>query len=603
MDMGIKRWSYIKVLMSGIILLCIIAVGCGGDSAEAPEPTAMESSAATDVPATAPSTSVPATSAVEPSTPVVATRAPESTAADVGETKDAGYLTPPEADARYGGVLRWGGIANSTLYDLHQTGSIANMGPQAPMFDLLVQVDPVNWDSIIADIATSWIVSDDGLTYTFTIREGVKFHDGAPLTAEDVAASFDQIVFPPAGVLSPRQGLFDAVTEIVAVDAGTVEFRLRERRPFLLSAIKGGFNVIVRKETLEANGYDLRRVPTYPGTGPFVTDSLEPGVVRKLTRNDGYWNPELPYLDGIEAYHFDLGPKTGAACLANNLDFCFGIDPISEERAAASNIVTARIFPTVPLGLWMNSNTKPFDDVRVRQAVNLVLDKPALVEAVYEVFPTVPSGWLMPTDPLFEDYWAEVKDLPGWRTPTEEDRAEARRLMEEAGYADGIDDLVLIVRQTISFFEAWSPIVQDVLARELNINSELKPVASGAWYEEVKNGNYDLSITGFGVTLPHVADYWSNAFRTDGGYNFIPYSNPEFDGIVAATQMEADPVKFQQLIDDGIELLDREVPMIVFGSLFVIDAWYDYVHPGGAATKGANYWEGMRNEIWWMEER
>ena len=401
----------------------------------------MESSAATDVTATAPSTSVPATSAVEPSTPVVATRAPGSTAADVAETKDAGYLTPPESNARYGGVLRWGGIANSTLYDLHQTGSIANMGPQAPMFDLLVQVDPVNWDSIIPDLATSWTVSDDGLTYTFTLREGVKFHDGAALTADYVAASFEQIVFPPAGVLSPRQGLFDAVTEIVAVDAGTVEFRLREPRPILLSKIKGGFNVIVRKETLEENGYDLRRVPTYPGTGPFVTDSLEPGVVRKLTRNDAYWNPELPYLDGIEAYHFDLGPKTGAACLANNLDFCFGIDPISEERAPASNIVTARIFPTVPLGLWMNSNTKPFDDVRVRQAVNLVLDKPALVEAVYEVFPTAPSGWLMPTDPLFEDYWAEVKDLPGWRTPTEEDRAEARRLMEEAGYADGIHDL------------------------------------------------------------------------------------------------------------------------------------------------------------------
>ena len=583
------RWSSIRILLGSIAFLCVLIIGCGGDESDTSQPTAAETPAATAIP-----------TAVS-GTPIVATRAPESAAAAVD--RDDGYLKAPEGDPRYGGVLRWGGIANSTLYDLHQTGSIANMGPQAPMFDLLVQVDPVSWDSIIPDLATSWNTSDDGLTYTFTLREGVKFHDGAPLTADDVAASFSQIVFPPAGVLSPRQGLFDAVTEIVAIDAGTVEFRLSESRPFLLSAIKGGFNVIVRKETLEANNYDLRRVPTYPGTGPFVTESLEPGVVRKLVRNDEYWNPELPYLDGIEAYHFDLGPKTGAACLANNIDFCFGIDPVAEERAAASNIVTARIYPTVPLGLWMNSNTKPFDDVRVRRAVNLVLDKPALVDAVYEVFPTVAGGWLMPTDPLFEDYWAEVKDLPGWRSPTEEDKAEARRLMAEAGYADGIDDLVLIVRQTISFSEAWSPIVQDVLARELNINAELKPVASGAWYEEVKNGNYDLSITGFGVTLPHVADYWSNTFRTDGGYNFIPYSNPEFDKIVAATQTESDPAKFQQLVDDGIELLDREVPMIIFGSLFVIDAWYDYVHPGGAATKGENYWEGMRNEIWWMEER
>ena len=608
------RWGSIRILLVGIAVFCILAIGCGGDSTDTEEPATGESGAATAAPTAAeqsvataaPPTEVPvatatAVPAVAPSTPVVATRPADDTAAS--EEKDAGYLKAPEENARYGGVLRWGGIANSTLYDLHQTGSIANMGPQAPMFDLLVQVDPVTWDSIIPDLATSWDVSDDGLNYTFTLREGVKFHDGAPLTADDVAASFTQIVFPLPGVLSPRQGLFNAVTEINAVDDGTVEFILKEPRPFLLSAIKGGFNVIVRKETLEENNYDLRRVPTYPGTGPFVTDSLEPGVVRKLAKNEDYWNPDLPYLDGVEAYHFDLGPKTGAACLANSIDFCFGIDPIAEERAAAEDIVTARIFPTVPLGLWLNSNTKPFDDVRVRRAVNLVLDKPALVDAVYEVFPTVPGGWLMPTDPLFEDYWAEVKDLPGWRTPTEEDKAEARRLMAEAGYADGIDDLDLIVRQTISFFEAWSPIVQDVLARELNINAELRPVASGAWWEEAKNGSYDISIAGFGVTLPHVADYWSNAFRTDGGYNFIPYSNPEFDRIVAATQSEGDPEKFKALVDEGIALLDEEIPMIIFGSLFVIDAWHDYVHPGGAATKGANYWEGMRNEIWWMEEK
>ena len=595
--MSLRRLSDIRILLTGVILLCFFVAGCGGgDDADTAEPTEGAAPAATQaVPAATvvQATAAPAATptdvpAVAPSTPVVATRPAEDTAAT--EEKDAGYLKAPEANPRYGGVLRWGGIANSTLYDLHQTGSIANMGPQAPMFDLLVQVDPVTWDSIIPDLAVSWDVADDGLKYTFKLREGVKFHDGAPLTADDVEASFTQIVFPLPGVLSPRQGLFDAVTEINALDDLTVEFILDEPRPFLLAAIRGGFNVIVRKETLEENNYDLRRVPTYPGTGPFVTDSLEPGVVRKLAKNEDYWNPELPYLDGLEAYHFDLGPKTGAACLANSIDFCFGIDVIAEERAAAENIKTARIFPTVPLGLWLNRNTKPFDDVRVRKAVNLVLDKPALVDAVYEVFPTVPAGWLMPTDPLFEDYWAGVKDNPGWRSPTEEDKAEARRLMAEAGYADGIDGMDLIVRQTISFFEAWSPIVQDVLARELNINAELRPVASGAWWEEAKNGSYDISIAGFGVTLPHVADYWSNAFRTDGGYNFIPYSNPEFDRIVAATQSEGDPEKLKALVDEGIELLDEEVPMIIFGSLFVVDGWHDYVHPGGAATKGANYW-------------
>src|SRR5262245_59400370 len=116
-----------------------------------------------------------------------------SAAPPAPEPADAGLLHAPEPQPKRGGVLRWGGIANSTLYDLHQTGTIANMGPQAPMYDLLVQIDPIHWDKVIPDLAQSWTISKDGLTYTFYLREGVKFHDGAPLTAEDVVASCNHI--------------------------------------------------------------------------------------------------------------------------------------------------------------------------------------------------------------------------------------------------------------------------------------------------------------------------------------------------------------------------------------------------------------------------
>ena len=389
--------------------------------------------------------------------------AAQTAAAPPAAAPDAGMLRAPEASPKRGGVLRWGGLANSTLYDLHQTGTIANMGPQAPMYDLLVQVDPVHWDKVIPDLAKSWTISEDGLTYTFSLREGVKFHDGAPLTAEDVVASFHHIIFPPAGVLSPRQGLFDAVKEVVATGPLTVEFRLTEPRGFLLRGLAAGFNVIMRKQTLEENHYDLRRVPVYPGTGPFRHKSLEAGVVRKLERNPDYWNPALPYLNGVDIYHLDVGQKTGAACLAHSIDFCFAIDPISEKRAQNIKALhTAHIFPTAPHGLWLNLKKKPFDDVRVRRAINLVLDKPALSEAIYEVIPIVAAGWLLPTDPLFQEYWGKVREQPGWRSPTAEDRAEAKRLMQEAGYEQGIKGLDFVVRD-IPFQLAWAPIVQDML--------------------------------------------------------------------------------------------------------------------------------------------
>ena len=524
-----------------------------------------------------------------PAAPPVASGAP-----------DAGLLSAPEASPKRGGVLRWGGLANSTLYDLHQTGTIANMGPQAPMFDLLVQIDPLNWNRIIPDLAQSWQASEDGLTYTFVLREGVQFHDGAPLTAEDVVASFNHILFPPPGVISPRRGLFDAVRDVGARGERTVEFHLKAPSGFFLRALAAGFNVIVRKKTLEENHYDLRRVPVYPGTGPFRTKSVEPGVVRRLERNPAYWNPALPYLDGIEVFHLEFGPKTGAACLAHTIDFCWGIDPVSEKKAQRmKGLTTARVYPTTYWGLWLNFRTKPFDDVRVRRAVNLVLDKAALVEAVAESVGTERAGWVLPTDPYFQEYWPKAKEQPGWRSPTPADLAEAKRLMQEAGYAQGLKGLDFVVRD-IPFQLAWAPIVQDILKRELKIESTIRPVASGVWYEEASAGHYDLTIHAYGVTLPHVADYWGNSFKTDGGYNFMPYSNPEFDAIVTETARESDPVKLRVLIEQGIQILDRDVPSIVFASAYIPIAWWDNVKGHGTATKGANFWEGMRNETWWL---
>src|SRR5438132_92365 len=241
-----------------------------------------------------------------------------STAPPTPEPADAGLLRAPESNPKRGGVLKWGGLANSTLYDLHQTGTIGNMGPQAPMYDLLVQVDPVHWDKVIPDLAQSWTISEDGLTYTFSLREGVTFHDGAPLTAE--------------------------------------------------------------------------------------------GVVRKLERNPDYWNPALPYLDGIDIYHLEPGPKTGAACLAHTVDYCFAIDPMSEQKAQKiRGLHTARIYPHAPHGLWFNLKKKPFDDVRVRKAMNLVVDKAALVDATQDFFPQVRAGWLLPTESFFQEYWGKVQ--------------------------------------------------------------------------------------------------------------------------------------------------------------------------------------------------
>src|SRR5499433_4099250 len=165
-------------------------------------------------------------------------------------------LAAPEPNPKRGGVLRYGITMRPPHFDVHQSGTINSLGAQGCMFDNLIRHDPRDsGKTIIPDLAHSWEISKDAKTYTFFLRKGVQFHDGAELTAEDVKATFDRIAKPPQGISIPRSILFKAVGEINARDKYTVEFKLSEARPvnFMLSALASGFNVILRKKTLEDN--------------------------------------------------------------------------------------------------------------------------------------------------------------------------------------------------------------------------------------------------------------------------------------------------------------------------------------------------------------
>src|SRR3954470_11559769 len=140
-------------------------------------------------------------------------------------------LAAPEANPKRGGTLRYGITMRPPHFDIHQSGTINNLGSQACMFDNLIRRDPRDsGKTIIPDLAHSWEISKDGKTYTFLLRKGVQFHDGAELTADDVKATFDRIAKPPQGISIPRSVLFRAVGEITAPDKYTVQFKLSEPR-------------------------------------------------------------------------------------------------------------------------------------------------------------------------------------------------------------------------------------------------------------------------------------------------------------------------------------------------------------------------------------
>ncbi|HEV2099619.1 MAG TPA: ABC transporter substrate-binding protein, partial [Stellaceae bacterium] len=352
-------------------------------------------------------------------------------------------LKAPEPNPKSGGVLRIGVSMRPPHFDIHQSGTINTLAAMAVMFDNLIRRDPRDGQTIIPDLAQSWEIAKDGKTYTFHLRQGVEFHDGAELTSEDVKATFDRIRKPPRGVSIPRSVLFRAVDEIAAPDKYTVQFKLAEPRPvdFIMGAIASGWNVIVRKKTLEDNNYDLKKVRVYPGTGPFLPGKFVETESWEMTKNKNYWNKGLPYLDGVTFYHaLPFSTELGSAVLSGRVDYIRITDPVTWRKAKATpGMSVARYNQSVIQGVWLNAKRKPFDDPRVRRAFHLAFDRPALIEVVKDVTPMQVGGFIYPFSE-FATPKAELFQRLGYQSDTTAAVKEAKSLMAAAGFADGLKE-------------------------------------------------------------------------------------------------------------------------------------------------------------------
>src|SRR5215468_7108010 len=433
-------------------------------------------------------------------------------AAEVPSTFDGKDFTlrAPEPNARRGGVLRYGFITAPAHFDVHQQGAAT---VQLCMYDNLVRRDPRDsGQTIIPDLAHSWEMAKDGKTYTFFLRKGVRFHDGGELTAEDVKATFQRLIFPPPGFISPRTPLFSTVEAITVRDTHTIAFTLREARPkaFMLGAFASGWNVIVRKQTLEDNNYNLRQVLYAPGTGPFRHVKRIDKEVWVMERNPDYWNAGLPYLDGLEFYHFEpFSPPLGAALLSGKIDYARALDPVTGKKVQATQGMSSTAFyQSVIQAVWLNNAKKPFDDPRVRRALHLALNRPTLVDVVKDVAPMMVGGFLY----LFSEFATpadKMAERPGYQADTTAAIKEARQLLAAAGYPQGLKNLDFMVRD-INTFKLWSVALQAMLKEALNIDTTLRTVQVSVWFDEAQAGNFDLTISAIVSTLIDPSDYFNS---------------------------------------------------------------------------------------------
>ena len=350
------------------------------------------------------------------------------------------FLFAPLAGAqapKSGGVLRFAVPSEPANYDCHAQSSFASLHVLRPHYSTLLAIDAAKYPAIKGDLAASWNVSEDRLNYTFKLKSGVRFHDGTPLTADDVKASYERIRQPPPGVTSLRAERYADIAAIDTPDAQTVVFRLKRANNAMLMHFASPFDCVYSAAQLKADAKFPER--NVLGSGPFVFDAHTPRVAWRARRNANYHDKGKPYLDGYVARFLPRADMVKALA-AGELDAEFrGLAPGDHEQVARSPgaRVAAQESPWLcSMVVTFNAAKKPFDLPRVRRALSLAIDRWDAAQQLSKTTLVRQVGGLSRPGSPFSLAEKELATLPGFGKDGEAARAQARKLLQEAGVAN-----------------------------------------------------------------------------------------------------------------------------------------------------------------------
>jgi peptide/nickel transport system substrate-binding protein len=464
----------------------------------------------------------------------------------------AGPAAAQEEGAKYGGTLTYMIPEDSPpSFDAQREETYATIHSAAPFYSTLIRINPYNPGSatdIVCDLCTEVPQpTDGGKTYTFKIRDDVKFHNGDKLTAYDVTASLNKIAFPPQGTLSPRSTDFMMVEDITAPDEHTVVIHLKFPTSAFLPALADPFNWIYQKKVLDK---DIRWYEhNILGSGPFKFAGYEVGQSIKGVRNPDYYHKGLPYLDGFVGIYAPKQAVQLDAIRANRAATEFrgyppsAMDQLKQELG--DEIVVQEHDWNCTLGAWINHQKKPFDDVRVRRALVLALDHWGSAAGLSKVslMHTV-GGLIFPGSPLAESK-EQLEKIAGFWPDIEKSRAEAKRLLKEAG-AEGLTfELVnRNVDQPYKYLGTW--LIDQWSKIGLHVTQRVVP--GGPWFASLRSGEFAVNTGGncHGIVNP-VIDVQTWLSHSISSQNYGYYEDPKVVEIYDKLLHETDLGKQREL--------------------------------------------------------
>jgi len=475
-------------------------------------------------------------------------------------------LAGQPADAqqpRHGGELVFVVPSEMPSMDGHREGTFGTVHPLAPIYSTLLRIDPTDRTGTkpSPDLAESWTISPDGMAYTLKLRQGVKFHDGTPLTSRDVKASYDKIIFPPAGIISQRKGAYRVVEAVEAPDPQTIRFRLKWPEASFLVNLSSPYNWIYKADILAK---DIRWYETNAlGSGPFKFVEHVKGSHLTAKKNPDYWDKGKPYLDSYRAIFMASSSAQVAAVRAERAHIQFrGFSPGDRDglvQALGPKIIVQESAWDCIALVAMNHERKPWDDKRVRRALTLAVDRYegskslSRIAVVKEVAGIQVPGTPWATPP------AELEKLAGYGRDINANRAEARRLLREAGVPDGFS----FTFKNRGVPQPYEPVAIWLIDqwRQIGLNVKQEVIEGSAHVSMLRRGDFDVSMDancGFIVEPDTDIQKFQSTGLSDNNYG--RYKDPNLDELYVkqARALDADERK-KYLRAFEKRLLDEEV--------------------------------------------
>ena len=454
---------------------------------------------------------------------------------DSEETKTAvSAETEPSSTPKKGGEVTVGIAQDLDSLDPHKMAYAGTREVLFNVFEGLVKPDS-NGDLVPA-VASDYQMTDDGKVYTFTLRDGITFHDGTPVTVEDVKYSIERYAEIQGG-----DSAFSILESVETPDDSTVVVNLSEGNTEFLASL----TLAILPESNEAN-FDTRPI----GTGPFKFVSFTPGQSFVVEAYDGYWKEDCPYLDKV-TFQIVADADTALTQLqAGTLDI---YQYLTYDQAATLtdgfNVLEGSV--NYVQGMFLNNDFEPFQDARVRQAVCYAVDRDMINDFLFGGKSHVIGTHMIPS---FKKYYNEETE-----SVYTHDVEKAKALLAEAGYENGFE-LTITVPNNYAPHAGTAQIIVENL-KEVGITATIDTVEFSTWYDEVyTQRNYEASIVAVDGTL--APGSWMTRNASDDPNNFTNYDNAEFDDVFSRALTSTDDAEKTALYKEAQMILATDAASV-----------------------------------------